>query len=66
LQPRFRHQQEVRSNYQSTGAVPSSTQAINEEIEQLLASGGSLPEFQEAFAMYREGIIPSMSGAAVG
>jgi len=28
----------------STSAVPSSTQAIDEEVEQLLASGGSLPE----------------------
>jgi len=40
----------------STSAVPSSTQAIDEEVEQLLASGGSLPEcfrFQEAFEMYR-------------
>ena len=47
-----------RSNYQqqsSTSAVPSSTQAIDEEVGQLLASGGSLPEcfrFQ-AFEMYR-------------
>ena len=52
----------------STGTVPSSTQAIDEEVEQLLASGGSLPEcvrFQEAFEMYREGIIPNKSGAAI-
>jgi len=51
----------------STGAVPSSTQAIDEEVGQLLASGGSLPEyarFQEAFEMYQEGIASTKSGVA--